>query len=156
MPPRDRLDRLHERTRIDPILARTIKVDSVEDSVRKAMETSVRSRLNIGDQLPADVTEAIKSTAASAAATAVELTVADAAQQAAKDVGRTGIKQRFDSKIAVAAESLAHISASSEVDQVLKKRSELLAKKRDSLVAAGFSNEEAMQIVLADIAARAH
>src|SRR5699024_9445679 len=109
-----------------------------EDSVRKAMETSVRSRLNIGDQLPADVTEAIKSTAASAAATAVELTVADAAQQAAKDVGRTGIKQRFDSKIAVAAESLAHISASSEVDQVLKKRSELLAKKRDSLVAAGF------------------
>lgn len=39
---------------------------------------------------------------------------------------------------------------------MLKKRSELLAKKRDSLVAAGFSNEEAMQIVLADIAARAH
>ena len=39
---------------------------------------------------------------------------------------------------------------------MLRNRAQLLAKKRDALVAAGFANEEAMQIVLADIAARAH
>lgn len=56
----------------------------------------------------------------------------------------------------MAAASLGHISQSSDVDEVLRKRSELLAKKRDSLVTAGFTNEEAMQILLADIGARAH
>jgi hypothetical protein len=106
--------------------------------------------------LPADLQEVVATAAKTAASTSVDLSVARAAEEAARGVGRANLKARFDEKIKVAADSLNHISQSNDVDQVLKRRSDLLAKKRASLVAAGFSNDEAMQIVLADIAARAH
>lgn len=158
MPRRDLLNNLGDRGRIDlsPVITRRVQVDAVEDVIRRDMVSSVKARLGLQGDLPAEVNEVVKSAASAAAASAVELTVADAAQQAARDVGRASITTRFDDKIKVAADSLAHISASDQVDDVLRKRSELLAKKRDSLVAAGFSGEEAMQILLADIAARAH
>lgn len=158
MPRRDLLNNLGDRGRIDlsPVITRRVQVDAVEDTIHKDMVSSVKARLGLQGDLPAEVTEVVRTAASAAAASAVELTVADAAQQAARDVGRASITSRFDDKIKVAADSLAHISASNEVDEVLRKRSELLAKKRDSLVAAGFSGEEAMQILLADIAARAH
>lgn len=156
------LDRLRrnrfraEDVRLDDFRLDDISVGSVEEDVRASMEDSVRARLNLRGDLPPEMAEAIRTTAATAAASTVQLTVADAAVEATRDVGRGSLTQRFDSKISLAAASLEHIGQSSEVDQVLRRRSELLAKKRDSLVAAGFSAEEAMQILLADIAARAH
>lgn len=158
MPRRDLLNNITDRGRVDlsPVITRRVQVDAVEDTIREDMVSSVKARLGLRGDLPAEVNEVVKTAASAAAASAVELTVADAAQQAARDVGRASITTRFDDKIKVAADSLTHISQSDQVEEVLRKRSELLAKKRDSLVAAGFSNEEAMQIVLADIAARAH
>ena len=144
------------RPKLADVFASRIQVDSVENDIRREMETAVAQRLAIQGNLPPDVKEAVQSTAKSVAASVVELSVARAAEDAARDIGRQSITDRFDEKISVAAGTLTHISGSNEVDEVLRKRSELLAKKRDSLVTAGFSAEEAMQIVLADIAARAH
>jgi hypothetical protein len=86
----------------------------------------------------------------------VELAVARAAEEAARDVGRANVTARFDDKIKVAADSLGHMTQSNDVDAVLTRRAELLAKKRDALLTVGFSQAEAMQILLADISARAH
>ncbi len=140
---------------IPPITPRPVTVAPVEDAIRRHVESSVKKQLGLTGTLPADLREIIKTAAGAAASTSVELAVARAAEEAARDVGRRNVMARFDEKIKVAADSLTHISQSNEVDEVLKRRSELLAKKRASLVAAGFSDVEAMQIVLADIAARA-
>ncbi|HUG30219.1 MAG TPA: hypothetical protein VMQ65_06900 [Candidatus Limnocylindria bacterium] len=141
---------------LQPITSRPVNVASVENAIRRDVETSVKKQLKLTGTLPADVKEIVQAAAQSAATTSVELAVARAAEEAARDVGRRNITTRFDEKIKVAADSLAHISKSDEVEEVLKRRSELLAKKRTSLLAVGFSNEESMQILLADIAARAH
>ncbi len=139
-----------------PITSRPISVKPVEEGIRKGVESTVKRRLGLSGALPADLKDVISAAAKNAAAQSVELSVVKAAEEAARDAARPNVTVRFDEKVSIAAESLAHIGASSKVDRVLKSRSQLLAKKRDSLVAAGFSNEEAMQILLADIAARSH
>jgi hypothetical protein len=152
-PPRRELRGTIGATGITP---RPVVVRSVENEIQRNVEDAVKSQLGLSGNLPADLREIVATAAQTAAATGVELAVARAAEEASRDIGRKNVTSRFDDKIKVAAESLTHISQSSEVDEVLQRRSELLAKKRASLVAAGFSNDEAMQIVLADIAARSH
>lgn len=141
---------------IQPLTPRPVSVASVENAIRRDVEANVKKQLKLSGTIPADVKEIVQAAAQSAASTSVELAVARAAEEAARDVGRRNITARFDEKIKVAADSLAHIGKSDEVEEVLKRRSELLAKKRASLQAVGFSDEESMQIILADIAARAH
>ena len=154
MPTRRELPRLP--LSMSPITPRMINVQPVENAIRRDVESTVKKQLGLSGALPADVKEIVQTAAQAAASTSVELAVARAAEEAARDVGRRNVTSRFDEKIKVAADSLTHISQSNEVDEVLKRRSELLAKKRASLVAVGFSNEESMEILLADIAARAH
>lgn len=153
-PPRTRINR--DDVFLGGLGPRAVRVKPIEDELRRKVETDVRSTLGIEGALPEDVKEIIASASATAASKSVELAVSRATEQIAGEVGRKNVLGRFDDKIKVAAESMVHISQSNQVDEVLKRRSELLAKKRDSLVTAGFSNEEAMQILLADIAAKAH
>lgn len=154
MPPRREIT--PGRIAVGPLTPRPVTIKSVEDAIRKDVETTVKRQLSVEGALPADVKEIVDSAARAAAATSIELAVTRATEEAARDVGRKTLLDRFDDKIKVAAGSLRHIGQSGDVDEVLKRRSELLAKKRAALVAAGFANDEAMQIVLADIAARAH
>jgi hypothetical protein len=131
---------------------------SVENDIRKSVEKSMKETLGLtGNQrLPADVAALVSSASVTAASKAVELQVATQAELAAKDIARGNVLTRFTDKAKLAEQGMIHISQSSEVDQILKKRAQLLASKRDSLVAAGFSADEAMTIILADIQARSH
>jgi hypothetical protein len=144
------------RIAVGPLTARAVTIKSVEDTIRKDVESTVKKQLALSGALPVDVKEVIDSAARAAAATSIELAVTRATEEAATDIGRMTLLDRFDDKIKVAAGSLTHISQSGDVDQILERRSELLAKKRAALVAAGFSDDQAMQVLLADIAARAH
>jgi hypothetical protein len=154
MPPRREIPRTS--VTMPAITPRPVNVARVENAVRRDVEATVKRQLGLTGALPADLREIVGTASQAAAATSVELAVARAAEEAARDVGRKNITGRFDDKIKVAADSLSHISQSNEVDEVLRRRAELLAKKRAALLAAGFTNDESMQIVLADIAARAH
>lgn len=145
-----------EPTDIASRISGTVSVGSVEDSLRKDVEAKVKSQLGLQGELPADVKEAIDSVSKASAAKAVQLSVVQAAQDSARDISRGARLDLFDDKIKVAADSIRHIGASSDVDEVLTQRAQLLAKKKQALVAAGFSDEEAMQILLADISARQH
>jgi hypothetical protein len=130
----------------------------VEQEVRKTVEKSMKETLGLtGNQrLPADVAALVSSASVTAASKAVELQVATQAELAAKDIGRGDVLTRFTDKAKLAEQGMIHISQSSEVDQILKKRAQLLASKKNSLVAAGFTVDEAMSIILADIQARSH
>jgi hypothetical protein len=160
MPFHDRIRGTVRRDRIGeiatPIASRPVIVDSLEQSIRQDVEASVRSQLNLAGDVPAEVKEVIDTATKVAAARSLELTVARATEEATRTVSRGSVLERFDSKIKEAAAGIAHIGQSNEVDQVLKQRAELLAKKKQALVTAGFTDDQAMEIVLADIAARAH
>jgi hypothetical protein len=131
---------------------------SIERDVRKTVEKSMKETLGLtGNQkLPADVAALVGSAAVTAASKAVELQIAVEAERAAKDIGKKDVLTRFTEKAKLAEQGLVHISQSSEVDQILRKRAQLLAAKKSSLETAGFSSDEAMSIILADIAARSH
>ena len=131
---------------------------SVEQDVRKTVEKSMKQTLGLtGNQkLPADVSALISSAAVTAASKAVELQIATEAERAVKDIGKRDVLSRFTEKAKLAEQGLVHISQSSEVDQILKKRAQLLAAKKTSLENAGFTSTEAMSVILADIEARSH
>lgn len=125
---------------------------------RKSVEKSIKERLGLkGNQkIPSDVTALINSASAAAASKALELQVITDAETAAKDFATGDVLSRFTDKAKLAEQGLVHISNSNEVAQILKKRAELLAAKKNALETAGFTAGEAMSIVLADIAARSH
>ena len=117
----------------------------------------MRQRLGIGpDQpLPRDVLNTIRQQAAAASKQAVTLGASSDVQIAAGTFGRVVTQQDFLEKMEAARVGIERISQSKDVDAILKERATLLWKKRKSLEDAGFPAGEAMQILLADIAARA-
>ncbi len=139
-------------------LIRIPVADKIEADVTTAVEEMMRSRLGIrpSEGLPPEVSALARSAAETAAAKATELAVVQEAEEAAKTVVRGDVLKRFDSKIDLAAQGMNHIAGSQDVEDILKNRAELLAKKKKALVDAGFTDDEAMQIVLADITARSH
>jgi hypothetical protein len=72
-----------------------------------------------------------------------------------KERAEASMLANFDNTVVKAKDAISHIGGSSEVDDILKERSEMMFKKKQALVTAGFSDTEAMEIILADIAARA-
>ena len=104
--------------------------------------------------MPPDLKAAVEQASKAAAQRAVEVTVGKLADDAARADGRQGVLDRFQDNLKFAASGMQVIDTSNDVSTVLARRASLLAKKRDALVAAGFSADEALQIVLADISAR--
>jgi hypothetical protein len=136
------------------LLARPIQIDAVERKVRSAVETDVKRKLGLRGAIPSDLQGAIDVASKAAAQQSVELAVTVAAEESARAVSRADTFARFSDKVRFAVDGIKVIDDSNEVTEVLKKRASLLAKKKKALVDAGFSDEEAMDILLADIAAR--
>lgn len=140
------------------IAAPTPRVKKLESDISKAVTAKIRSRLGVtgNRKLPADVQELINSAATVAAESTLETAVIRDVQEASNDLARGSVLDRFDSKVADARVGLDHIASSNDVEKILKRRAEMLAAKKEALENAGFSEEQAMDIVLADIAARGH
>jgi hypothetical protein len=134
----------------------SVKVPAVEKSIQQAVTTRMRQRLGIAANkpLPAEVDALIAAAASTAAQTALDLSLTRDVNDASSDVARGGVLDRFDLKADLAGKALDHISTSGDVKNILKRRAEMLAAKKQALQTAGFSPQEAMDILLADIAAR--
>lgn len=130
----------------------------VEKEIRRTVERTMKASLGLksNQKLPADVAALVSSTSVAAASKAVELQATKTAEEAAREFGKVDVLARFDNKARLAQQGIAHISKSNDVDEILKKRAEMLAAKKAALEAAKFTSDEAMSILLADIAARGH
>ena len=146
-PPGGRIER-------GPIPTRAITVKPVEDKIRSTMADRLKTQLGV--ELTEEMKSAVDVAAAGAAQQVVQLGLAKVAEEASREITKGSLLGRFDEKLGLAAESIGHLGQSNDVDTVLKNRAELLAKKKKALVTAGFSDTEAMEILLADIAARGH
>ena len=85
---------------------------------------------------------------------AIENAIVREASEIATDTARGSVLDRFDLKVDVARAGLDHIAGSNDVKKILARRAEMLATKKQTLEKAGFTSDEAMEILLADIAAR--
>jgi hypothetical protein len=138
-----------------PIVAATLRVKAVESDIQKVVTQRMAQRLGVAaGSLPTDVKDLIATASAAASQRAIEFAVIKDLEEAVGDVSRGSVLDRFDSRVDVARKGLDHISASSDVQKIMKKRAGLLADKKKALETAGFSSQEAMDILLADIAAR--
>lgn len=151
--------RIDPRTPIaGPIATVPVRVKSVEDDINEAVTARMRERLGIASEqpLPADVKTLIGTAATTAAQRSIELAVTRDVEEISTDVARGSLLSRFDAKVDLARKGLDHIVQSDDVHEIMKRRADMLAAKKEALEAAGFSSQEAMDILLADIAARGH
>ncbi|MDX2344498.1 MAG: hypothetical protein QNL12_12575 [Acidimicrobiia bacterium] len=138
------------------VTAPSLRMESLESDIDKSITKVMKSRLGLrsNQKLPPDVQATIKNAAASASQASIENAIVREASEIATGTARGSVLDRFDLKVDVARAGLDHIAGSNDVKKILARRAEMLATKKDTLEKAGFSTEEAMQIVLADIAAR--
>ena len=144
-------------TRDRPIVPSTLRVQALESDIQKVVAKRMGERLGLAaGSLPNELKSVISTASAAAAQRAVELAVTRDIDEAVGDVTRGSVLNRFDARVDLARKGLDHISASNDVKQIMTRRAEMLAEKKRALETAGFSSEEAMDIILADIAARGH
>ena len=135
----------------------TLRVKAIESDIQKVVAKRMGERLGVAPgSLPNELKSLIAAASAAAAQRSVELAVTKDLEDAVGDVSRGPVLGRFDARVDLARQGLDHIAASNDVKQILKKRAEMLAEKKKALETAGFSTQEAMDILLADIAARSH
>ena len=135
-----------------------LQVPKLQERIRQEVEKRMRTRLGLSpaQPLPSEVSTLIKNTADSAARKAVEMAVVRDAEATAKETARGVMFESFGDKVSAARKGIDFIAQSGDVSGILKRRAELLFAKRKALQDAGFSTEEAMNILLTDIAARGH
>jgi hypothetical protein len=135
----------------------TLRVQSLEREIGQVVSKRMCERLGVAaNRLPADVKDVIATASAAAAQRSVELAVTKDVDEAIGDITRGSVLDKFDSRVDLARKGLDHIAGSSDVKRIMTKRAQMLAEKKKALVAAGFTDEESMEILLADIAARGH
>ena len=130
-----------------------VPVPGFTDPVRTEVEKKVRQRLKlpVGQALPGNIQTLINNAVAETTDKALGLAVNRDVESAIRNVYRPAQMDSFREKVGAARAGIDLIAQSTDVDGILKRRAELLFKKRQALTAAGFTNDEAMQIVLADL-----
>ena len=155
--PRTRPDLIAPITGDRPIVPATLRVQAIENDIKGVVSKGMGQRLNVApDALPSDLQDVIATASAAAAQRAIELSVTQDVNEAVGGLTRGSVLNRFDARVDLAKQGLVHISESNDVKEIMRKRAEMLAEKKKALETAGFSSEEAMEILLADIAARGH
>jgi translation initiation factor 2 alpha subunit (eIF-2alpha) len=138
------------------VTAPTLRVDKLETEIDKSITKVMKQRLGLrsNQKLPEDVQATIRAAAATATQASLENAIVREASELATGTARGSVLDRFDVKVNAARAGLDHIAGSSDVKKILTRRAEMLAMKKQTLEKAGFTTEEAMEIILADIAAR--
>lgn len=143
-------------TPVRPVVISPSSVPSLYNKVKSTTEKLLKNRLGIPTRqaLPAKVKTLVDNE--------IKKILSDNISEMVKSDIRTAVRaglkapslQVFDDKIKSALTSARHIGQSPDVAKILKQKAELLFAKRKAYKDAGFSEQEAMQILLAEITAK--
>lgn len=122
------------------------------------VEGKLRKRIGIksNEATPAALKTLINQEIGTAATPLLKGKVNAEIQSTIAGLGQARTIDKFKENLGFAQAGIQAIAAASEVGEILRKRAELLFKKKTALETAGFTSDQAMQIVLGDIAAKAH
>lgn len=122
------------------------------------VEARLRKRLGIKptDPTPPELKQLVTQEITASATPLLKSGVTSEVQGKLAGLAQARTLERFKENLGFARTGITTIAAAADVDEILKKRAELLFKKKKALETAGFTSDQAMQIVLGDIAAKAH
>jgi hypothetical protein len=127
-----------------PRTAISARATPLENRIKQEVKVGLKQRLGLGDgdRLPAGVQGLVDSAAHEVAESSLEISVLREVEAVARRMGRIG--DRRDGTEAFASHS----------EMGLLAEAEYLAAKKKALQAAGFSSDEAMRILVAEVSAR--
>jgi hypothetical protein len=133
------------------------KQADVDQVVAEAKKTVAASMGLAPDKLPAEVVDAIKASTSSAMNTRTKALIQRNVDTTVKGTVLKGVKplDMLDARVQAARDGIAHITQDAKVDAVLADTAKLLWKKYSALKAAGFTDAQAFDLVLAEVEGRA-
>jgi hypothetical protein len=132
--------------------------DSILADLDKKVEQSVRRRLGLapGAATPVELKKIVMDQVRSVASAAIQNRATADVQSELAQMGEARMQERILQNIGAASRVITKIAgAGQDVNEILKQRAELLFKKKTALETAGFTPDQAMRIVLADITVKA-
>jgi hypothetical protein len=126
-----------------PRAARSVRATPLENRIKQEVKVGIKRRLGLGegDRLPAGVQGLVDSAAHEVAESSLAISVLREVETVAKRMSRS--RDRRDGTEAVSSHS----------EMGLLAEAEYLAAKKKALQAAGFSSDEAMRILVAEVSA---
>jgi len=133
-----------------PTFYNKLKKES-EKTLKKRLKLPQRQALpvNLQKLLDAQLTKTLTSNVESMASSDVEKVM-----QSELKVTQAAALQNFDVKVKSALGSATHIRKNTDVANILKEKSNLMFSKKQAYVTAGFTDQEAMDIIIAEISGK--
>ncbi len=124
----------------------------------QAAEKEVAKKMGIDPgKLSASVKAAVKAATAKAMSNRATTLIQRDADAVVKDTLLAGAKplNLLDARMSAAKAGIHHVAGSSDVEGILQETATLLWKKFGALKSVGFTDEQAFELVLAEVSARA-
>ncbi len=129
---------------IDPVVDKTVQALAGKMGIKAA-------------DLPPEITKAVRSAAEAAMKARAKVVIQRDVDLAVKSTMLQGMKplDLLDARVIAAKDGIGHIAQDKNVDAVLADTATLLRKKYTALVKAGFNEQQAFDLVLAEVQGRA-
>jgi hypothetical protein len=130
---------------------------NLEIKIKAELEKNMRKKLNIPARqpLPQNVKNIINKAAKQSDSTATDRFVKKEAIRLSKDFYRDKtIQQTLDSRLKNALAGIKLVSDSADLQEMIDENAKMLFAKKTALENAGFSAEEAFQLILAEVSAK--
>ena len=131
--------------------------DRVKAAMVRNLEKDVKKRLKIprGQQLSPDIRKVIKETVDEATTTAAKSYISKAALVEAKGAFRVeDYTAAVRTRLGTALEGVLTVSESEDLQKILDENAKMLYAKMTALVSAGFTADQAFQLIVAEVSAK--
>ena len=129
-------------------------IDPVVDKAVQALAGKMGIKAS---DMPLDVKDAVRAAAEAAMKARTKVVIQRDVDLAVKSTLLQGMKplDLLDARVVAAKDGIGHIAQNNNVDSVLADTATLLRKKYTALVKAGFDDQQAFDLVLAEVQGRA-
>lgn len=133
----------------------TVTPKQLSDKIKNRLVDDYKKRLNVR-RLPTDVMDGIISAAKEAAQRSTKRNLEVEATKIAKTFYQdVDITQLIGTKLKQASVGVSLVSQSADLDSILKENAQMIRKKWKALNDAGFSKDEAFQLIKAEVEGKA-
>ncbi len=133
------------------------RIDEIKRSIKTKIEDDFKKSFKVppGQDLPGDVKNMVSDATDEAFTSLIKNSVRRSAITLSKENLRvTDIQTAISGRLANASKGVKLVSGSPELQAILDENARMLFAKKTALVNAGFSNDEAFQLILAEVSAK--
>lgn len=122
--------------------------------IERKIDEDFKKRLNV-TALPSDIKEMIKERSAEVGVALIEQDISKRALLYGKEILReVDHAKAIDERLSSALKGVELVSKSADLQNILSENAKMMFAKKQALVKAGFTDDEAFQLIMAEVSAK--